>query len=91
MSALRVFRCKSVLRAAFVWARRALNRRETAVSGPGQTENCVPRCRQELNGDELLLNIFGEDSRLTCELHRSCMVQPLAELYGGCMVVLTVS
>ena len=57
----------------------------------GQTENCVPRCRQELNGDELLLNIFGEDSRLTCELHRSCMVQPLAELYGGCMVVLTVS
>jgi hypothetical protein len=29
----------------------------------------VPPCTQELNGDELLLNIFGEDTRMTCELH----------------------
>jgi hypothetical protein len=33
------------------------------------TENCVPPCTEALNGDELLLNIFGEDTRMTCELH----------------------
>jgi hypothetical protein len=32
-------------------------------------KNCVPPCTAALNGDELLLNIFGEDTRMTCELH----------------------
>ena len=33
-------------------------------------EDCIPACTAELNGDVLLLNIYGSDSRLTCELHR---------------------
>jgi hypothetical protein len=40
------------------------------------TENCVPKCRPEINGDELLLNIYGDDTRMTCELHRTLYSAP---------------
>jgi hypothetical protein len=33
--------------------------------------NCVPRCERATNGDLLLLNLNGDDSKLTCELHQS--------------------
>ena len=33
------------------------------------TEDCVPTCTRELNGFLLLMNIDGEDTKLTCELH----------------------
>jgi hypothetical protein len=32
--------------------------------------NCVPRCEPETNGDLLLLNMDGDDTKLTCELHQ---------------------
>ena len=30
---------------------------------------CVPRCAEEYHGYQLLLNIDGEDSKMSCELH----------------------
>jgi len=33
------------------------------------TEDCVPTCTADLHGFLLLLNIDGEDSKLSCELH----------------------
>ena len=33
------------------------------------TVDCVPECSPELHGYMLLLNIEGEDSKLSCELH----------------------
>ena len=32
---------------------------------------CVPRCAEEDHGYQLLLNIGGEDSKMSCELHHS--------------------
>ena len=32
---------------------------------------CVPRCAEEFHGYQLLLNIGGEDSKMSCELHHS--------------------
>jgi hypothetical protein len=32
--------------------------------------DCVPLCEPETNGDLLLLNMDGDDTKLTCELHR---------------------
>ena len=32
-------------------------------------DDCVPRCCAELHGFQLLLNIDGEDNKMTCELH----------------------
>ena len=32
---------------------------------------CVPRCAEEYHGYQLLLNIGGEDSKMSCELHHS--------------------
>ena len=40
------------------------------------TKNCVPKCRPDINGDELLLNIDGDDTRMTCELHRTLYSAP---------------
>jgi hypothetical protein len=34
------------------------------------THNCVPKCRESINGDMLLLNIDGDDTKMTCELHQ---------------------
>ena len=31
--------------------------------------DCVPRCAEEFHGYQLLLNIGGEDSKMSCELH----------------------
>eukprot|EP01045_Picozoa_sp_COSAG04_P012454 COSAG04_NODE_839_length_9957_cov_18.873504_6_plen_418_part_00 len=31
--------------------------------------DCVPRCSEEYHGYQLLLNIGGEDSKMSCELH----------------------
>ena len=31
--------------------------------------DCVPRCNQTYHGYQLLLNINGEDSKMSCELH----------------------
>jgi len=42
------------------------------------TKNCVPKCRPDINGDELLLNIYGDDTRMTCELHRMLYSAPPA-------------
>ena len=36
----------------------------------------MPKCRQGINGDELLLNIYGDDTRMTCELHRTLYSAP---------------
>ena len=36
----------------------------------------MPKCWQGLNGDELLLNIYGDDTRMTCELHRTLYSAP---------------
>ena len=33
--------------------------------------DCVPRCAEEYHGYQLLLNIGGEDSKMSCELHHS--------------------
>jgi hypothetical protein len=33
--------------------------------------DCVPRCEPETNGDLLLLNMDGDDTKLTCELHQT--------------------
>eukprot|EP01046_Picozoa_sp_COSAG06_P045722 COSAG06_NODE_6363_length_2965_cov_4.461968_5_plen_99_part_00 len=33
------------------------------------TADCVPECSEELHGFLLLLNIAGDDSKLSCELH----------------------
>ena len=41
LSALRVFHTKSILYGAFVWARRALNRKKTAGSGPRRSRSSM--------------------------------------------------
>ena len=33
--------------------------------------DCVPECTEQLHGFLMLLNIEGDDSKLSCELHNS--------------------
>eukprot|EP01051_Picozoa_sp_SAG22_P039705 SAG22_NODE_21042_length_260_cov_0.956522_1_plen_56_part_01 len=41
-----------------------------ATCPPGlPAADCIPLCEEETNGFLLLLNIRGEDTKLTCELH----------------------
>ena len=42
----------------------------TATDGTA-TEDCVPTCTADRHGVLLLLNIDGEDSKLSCELHHA--------------------
>ena len=48
------------------------------------TKNCVPKCRPDINGDELLLNIDGDDTRMTCELHRTLYSAPAPPRPAAC-------
>ena len=47
---------------------------------------CVPRCAEEYHGYQLLLNIGGEDSKMSCELHHS-----LYSWVGGAVRVASLS
>ena len=50
-----------------------------AVCPPGMiTDDCIPRCDKSTYGYSLLLNVDGEDAKLTCELHNG-----LYSWYGG--------
>jgi hypothetical protein len=39
------------------------------VCAGGVVDNCVPACSTALRGDLLLMNLNGEDSKYSCELH----------------------
>jgi hypothetical protein len=39
------------------------------VCAGGAVDNCVPACSAALRGDLLLMNLNGEDSKYSCELH----------------------
>jgi hypothetical protein len=39
------------------------------VCAGGTVDNCVPSCSAALRGDLLLMNLNGEDSKYSCELH----------------------
>eukprot|EP01045_Picozoa_sp_COSAG04_P018375 COSAG04_NODE_1696_length_5900_cov_86.704706_8_plen_424_part_01 len=47
------------------------------------TEDCVPTCTARLHGVLLLLNIDGEDSKLSCELHHALYSWVGAATDGG--------
>ena len=47
------------------------------------TEDCVPTCTADLHGFQLLLNIDGEDSKLSCELHHALYSWVGAATDGG--------
>ena len=47
------------------------------------TEDCVPTCTADLHGFLLLLNIDGEDSKLSCELHHALYSWMGAATDGG--------
>ena len=47
------------------------------------TEDCVPTCTADLHGYQLLLNIDGEDSKLSCELHHALYSWVGAATDGG--------
>jgi hypothetical protein len=39
------------------------------VCADGAVDSCVPACSEALRGDLLLMNLNGEDSKYSCELH----------------------
>eukprot|EP01045_Picozoa_sp_COSAG04_P007565 COSAG04_NODE_398_length_14962_cov_39.977461_8_plen_444_part_00 len=47
------------------------------------TEDCVPTCTADLHGFLMLLNIDGEDSKLSCELHHALYSWVGAATDGG--------
>ena len=47
------------------------------------TDDCVPTCTADLHGVLLLLNIDGEDSKLSCELHHALYSWVGAATDGG--------
>ena len=62
-------------------------RASTPTPSPMTTASRPPARTEE----EVALEVRAGDERAVAELQRHYMIQPLVELYGGCMAVLKVS